>query len=146
MAKQSFEKFLTANDTGESGTHQAGIHIPKSEIEFLEFLPPLDPTVKNPDTWINFVDDTGCEWKFRYIYYNNKRHDEGGTRDEYRLTHTTKFFRAIGARSGDLLTVSREGNQPSYQITVSPADRVEDGTSRGGLTTKIQLRGWRRVH
>ena len=146
MTRQSFEKCLTANDTGESGTHQAGIHIPKSEIEFLKFLPPLDPTIKNPDTWINFVDDTGCKWKFRYVYYNNKHHDEGGTRDEDRLTHTTKFFRATGARSGDLLTISREGYLSTYQIAVSPADRVEDGTSRGGLTTRIQLRGWRRVH
>jgi hypothetical protein len=42
MSIQTYEKQLTANDTGETGAHQAGIHIPKSQKDLLSFLPPLD--------------------------------------------------------------------------------------------------------
>ena len=145
MTETKFAKELTMNDTGESSTHQAGIHIQKKEGELIEFLPYLDPSIKNPDRWIVFVDETGCEWTFRYIYYNNKLHDERGTRDEYRLTHTTKYFRAVGAKSGDTLQISQDDNK-KYRIEVIPGERVEDGNSRGGMSTRIRLKGWRRVH
>ena len=145
MTKQSFEKSLTANDTGESGTHQAGIHIPKREYELIQFLPYLDPAVKNPDAWIDFWDDFGRSWKFRYIYYNNKLHDKTGTRNEYRLTHTTRFFQSVGARSGDTLTLTKCDATGRYLISVaSPVPEVSDCEVRG--STSVRLRGWRRVH
>ena len=143
MLIKRFEKILTANDTGESATHQAGIHIPKSEKELIEFLPFLDPGVKNPDVWIEFLDEKGAEWAFRYIYYNNRLHDDGGTRNEYRLTHTTKFFRSIGAASGDVLCLSQCAETNRYLIDV----RKEVGRyAVAEPTSPIRLRGWRRVH
>ena len=56
MSIQSFEKTLTANDTGETGAHQAGIHIPKSQTELLALLPYLNPMRKNPDAWLEMTD------------------------------------------------------------------------------------------
>ncbi len=144
MSIQTYEKMLTANDTGETGGHQAGVHIPKSQIELLALLPYLDPTQKNPDAWLRMTDDTGTIWEFRYIYYNNKLHDESGTRNEYRITHMTKFFRAVGAAEGDIMVIS--GSPGSHNYTISVRKAVQDQVSQSGGSVRIRLTGWRRVH
>ena len=64
-------KVLSANDTGETGGHQAGILIPKSEI-ILSFFPKLSSAKKNPRVSIKFYDNYDKEWQFNFIYYNNK--------------------------------------------------------------------------
>jgi len=64
-------KILSANDTGETGGHQAGILIPKSEL-ILSFFPRLNGAEKNPRVYIKFHDNFDEEWQFNYIYYNNK--------------------------------------------------------------------------
>lgn len=144
MSKQTFEKPLTRNDTGETGGHQAGIHIPKSQTELLALLPFLDPAQKNPDAWLEMTDDSGVNWQFRYIYYNNRLHDEGGTRDEYRITHMTRFFRAVGATEGDVLVLSGSPGSNSYAISVRRGDQ-EQGEP-GGKPVRVRLKGWHRVH
>ena len=40
-------KELTRNDTGETGSNQEGITIPKV-TKLLKYFPLLDPTIKNP--------------------------------------------------------------------------------------------------
>lgn len=140
MSRQSYEKLLTANDTGETGGHQAGVHIPKSQTDLLGLLPRLDPAQKNPDAWLEMVDDCGIVWNFRYIYYNNKLHDDGGTRDEYRITHMTGFFRAAGATAGDTLVLTGTPGSNRYSIAV----RSEGDAP--GTPVRVRLRGWHRVH
>jgi hypothetical protein len=142
MTEKEFTKRLTANDTGESGAHQAGIHVPKGEKELIAFLPHLDTSIKNPDTWLSCIDPDGREWAFRYIFYNNKLHDPGGTRDEYRITHMTKFFRVFGALEGDSFRISGKEGTSEYQIRVERADAQDPLLVEG----KIKLTGWRRVH
>ena len=56
MTEQIFEKELTANDVGEAGGHQAGMHIPKSQKELIKFLPKLGTSLKNPDMWLSCSD------------------------------------------------------------------------------------------
>ena len=141
MAEQVYEKALTANDTGESGGHQAGIHVPKQQTELIRFLPPLDAGEKNPSTWLDATDDAGVLWRFRCIYYNNRLHDPGGTRDEYRITHMTKFLRAAGAGAGDILVISGEPGTGQIEVRVN---RAADATQAS--PGPIRLRGWRRVH
>lgn len=141
MTDQFFEKNLTANDTGQTGAHQAGIHIPKSQSDLISFLPELDKSVKNPDAWITCCDEEGQNWSFRFVYYNNKFFDEGGTRDEYRITHMTKFFKSIGAIEGDLFQISGQPATGRYRILVKKSDINTADTSG-----PIRLRGWRRLH
>lgn len=141
MADHVFEKTLTANDTGETGGHQAGMHISKSQPEFIRFMPRLKPDVKNPDAWIVCRDEKGYDWSFRFVYYNNKHHDEGGMRDEYRITHMTKFFRAIGATEGDIFRISGKPGSGEYSVFIrKPPDQEQPATG------PIRLRGWRRVY
>jgi hypothetical protein len=144
MTEQIFEKELTANDVGETGGHQAGMHIPKKQKELVEFLPGLDPKIKNPDTWLHCKDADGNEWKFRYIHYNNRLHDPGGTRNEYRITHMTPYFRAVGARSGDNFRVSGVVGENAFRISVVTSALKKEAPQ--DQKTRIKLRGWRRVH
>jgi len=143
MNEQTYEKMLTANDTGATGGHQAGIHIPKSQTELLALLPPLDPLQKNPDAWLEMSDDSGIVWRFRYIYYNNKLHDDGGTRDEYRITHMTGFFRSVGAAAADILALSGRPGTRRYRVAVR---KVETSEAMAGGPVRVRLLGWHRVH
>jgi superfamily II DNA or RNA helicase len=68
--------------------------------EILGFFPQLDAEVKNPRVPIDVIDDTGREWTFAFIYYNNRRF--GGTRNEFRLTGMTAFFREFNLKPGDI--------------------------------------------
>jgi hypothetical protein len=144
MKQRSFAKTLSANDLGITGSHQAGIHVPKSEPELLSFFPKLDTSVLNPDAWIVCVDDSGEEWKLRFIYYNNRLHTDSGTRNEYRLTYLTPFFRRTSPKPGDQLVFTATSVQGRYRIAVRSVDsnQAEDETGAG----VIALRGWRRVH
>lgn len=98
MHPQVVEKYLSANDTGATGGHQAGILIPKAGSVLL-FFPPLEATVKNPRAVFNVTDDAGGQWPLVFIHYNNRFF--GGTRNEYRLTGMTRFFRAFNLHAGD---------------------------------------------
>lgn len=143
MSSEKFRKRLSANDVGKTGGHQGGVLIPKGEKELLAMLPALDQDIKNPDAWIECIDETGHTMKFRFVYYNNRLHDPGGTRNEYRITHMTSWFRDVGAREGDEFEISRArfGNQ--YSIGIRPKDTEEPEPDQG---VRIRLTAWRRVH
>lgn len=143
MTKETFRKTLSANDVGATGGHQGGILIPKSQRELIACLPRLDPRIKNPDAWIGCVDEVGTPLRFRYVYYNNRLHDTNGTRNEYRFTYMTQYFRDVGARAGDVFEISRVGGKTRYEVRVI---RETAKDSREGKAVRIKLVGWRRVH
>lgn len=131
----SIIKTLSANDTGETGGHQAGILVPR-EPAILAFFPKLDPKIYNPRVHLNFLDDSGSYWEFAFIYYNNALFD--GTRNEYRLTRMTKYIRQAALATGDDLILSREGDR--YRVGYV---RKRKATGSGGV---LQLgSGWRIV-
>lgn len=104
---KSISKALSGTDVGSTGTHQAGVHIPKSNEEILGFFPKLDPTKKNPSKIVEFIRrDTSTLITLRFIYYNSAFF--GGTRNEYRLTGLSSFLREVGAKTGDHLIMSDE--------------------------------------
>jgi hypothetical protein len=141
MVEQSFEKVLTANDTGLSKSHQAGIHVPKGQRDLIAFLPPLDSRTLNPSVWLTALDADGVTWKLRYIHYNNQLHVDDGTRDEYRITHLTAYLRAAGARPGDRMVISGEPGSTAIRIAVVSSDGNNSTEAR-----TVRLRGWHRVH
>jgi hypothetical protein len=149
MTKKTFSKTLSANDVGTTGTHQGGILIPKTEADLLAFLPPLDPAIKNPDAWIECTDENGAMRRFRFVYYNNKLHDLNGTRNEYRITYMTKYFREMDAREGDTLEISRDEGTARYNIRVARqrAEAIEQADEVGAQRIRIRITsGWHRVH
>jgi len=107
-------KVLSANDTGETGGHQAGILVPRDPA-VLSFFPKLNPADYNPRVHLRFLDDSGTFWEFAFIYYNNKLFD--GTRNEYRLTRMTKYIRQAGLVIGDEIVLSHDSSDDRYYIT-----------------------------
>ena len=111
MKPSQISKILSNNDIGETGSHQAGICIPKKN-DILSFFPELDKQIKNPREAMVFIDKSGGRWEFNFIYYNNKFF--GGTRNEYRLTGMIPFIRENKLKAGDTVVLSH----------------LEDGSSR----------------
>ena len=104
MDQDAIEKILTANDTGQTGSHQSGIAIPKRD-EILLFFPHLSRDTKNPREIIEFMDPSGHIWKLNFIYYNNRFY--GGTRNEYRLTGIAPYIRSYRLVEGDTVKFSK---------------------------------------
>lgn len=130
MNEHKIVKVLSANDTGETGGHQAGLLIPRKQ-EILSFFPQLDRDQLNPRAHLHFEDEEGRNWEFAFIYYNNKFF--GGTRNEYRLTRMTKYIREAALRTGDAVILQRlaDGSHAiSYrrENEIVVAERAEGGT------------------
>jgi len=132
MSTEAIEKTLSANDTGETGGHQAGILVPK-DSRILAFFPELNPDLKNPRAVLDILDETGREWTFHFIYYNNRFF--GGTRNEYRLTGMTAFFREFNLKAGDKVLMRHESPRRT-RITFDRA-REQDGVLKLSPTWKV---------
>lgn len=139
----SFAKKLSNNDLGKTGSHQAGIAIPKGSGELLAFFPHLaDDPDDNPDTWITCVDPDGMEWRMRYVWYNGKRHGRT-TRDEYRLAHTAQFLKSWDAVLGDEVVFSSTSEHNRYGIQIVKQHAAPEHSEEPGI---IKLTGWRSVY
>ena len=128
-------KVLSMNDTGETGGHQAGILVPKGG-DVLRFFPDLGNEEKNPRTSMYFRDESGKTWKLNFIYYNNRFFDEKGTRNEYRLTGMTAFFRQNSLKAGDSITLVhlpdgtdeiryKRNSSPNIKVTTTENGQVK---------------------
>lgn len=106
-------KILTKNDLGITGSHQAGICVPR-DLANKGFFPDLDSTKYNPRASVA-VQIKGRKYIFNYIYYNNRLFGLG-TRNEYRITGITKFLKAEGAQEGNRLQFLRDHEAYSYEI------------------------------
>ena len=94
----SFCKFLSANDTGDTGGHQAGIYIKKDAVEILFDEPGTKGSNKDRFVKICWHDDFTTESHF--IYYGT------GTRDEYRITRFGRGFPFLRKEhTGDLFVL-----------------------------------------
>lgn len=102
---QWFEKILSANDVGKTGSHQAGIHLKKSVAES---LCTFQHSEKNPRSIIRCTDPDENFWDFTIIHYNNKYF--GGTRNEFRMTHLSSFFRKWDCSEGDTLRIGKDSS------------------------------------
>jgi hypothetical protein len=133
-------KELSANDIGATGTHQAGILVPKAP-EILSFFPTLNRRSKNPRAALVVREKRdGTRWIFNFIYYNNAFF--GGTRNEYRLTCMTKYLRATGARVGDELVFSKN-EEASILVDLQ---RSRSPASVDELGTLVLGSGWRIIN
>lgn len=143
LETRSITKVLSANDTGETGGHQAGILVPR-ERRLLSFFPRLKQEDYNPRAHLKFVDGSGVGWEFAFIYYNNSFF--GGTRNEYRLTRMTRFIREAGLTTGDEVILSRS-EAGEYSINFkrkSEAKQDERGVLKLGSGWKILDMEWNR--
>lgn len=118
-AEIAFSKFITANDTGSTGGHQAGYHIHKNAWSLFFDKPgekgtnsDINVTIK----WQNDFDTTS-----RFIYYGV------GTRNEYRLTRFGKGFPYLSDDNvGDLLIICKRATKTYEAFILQKDDEIED--------------------
>ena len=91
----SFCKFISPNDAGATGAHQAGLYIPKNSIQLLFDEPGSIGSNKEKFATIEWVDGTIAN--SRFIYYGQ------GSRNEYRITRLGKSFHV-----GELVVIVKE--------------------------------------
>jgi len=115
--ERTLVKTLSRNDIGATGGHQAGITVPRTP-EALLFFPTLDSRINNPRIEIPFADRrSGSIVSLSFIYYNGRLLGSS-TRNEYRLTGLTRYFRDRSALPGDRLEFSKTGDG-TYEIDFS---------------------------
>jgi hypothetical protein len=105
-------KILSKNDTGESGSNQSGVLVPKDK-DLLKFFPILEKGSKNPRRTIVFTGPENNKWSFNFIHYNNSKY--GGTRNEYRLTCVRGFLNKYNLHHGDILVLQYD-EQNGYTL------------------------------
>jgi len=130
----AISKVLSANDVGLTGTHQAGILIPKRGA-VLEFFPLLRGDQLNPRQEMHFTDNDGRLWKFVFVYYNNCRF--AGTRDEYRLTCMTQFIRTNCLQPGDSILLSKNNGGYRVAFQKTPLGAPQTGLLKLGSRWRI---------
>lgn len=111
------QKTLSPNDMGDTGSHQAGIHVPKA---LLNFFPRLDESTLNPRSNLRLQSEQGLAGTCAYIHYNNKVVSDG-TRDEYRITWIRSFLTECGARTGDTIEFTQIG-ESQYLVKIVASD------------------------
>lgn len=114
----AFCKYITANDTGATGAHQAGYHISKAAWRLFFNEPGVKGEIKDIFITIKWQDDFNTE--SRFIYYGQK------SRNEYRLTRYGKGFPFLNDDNiGDLLIIAKNGEK-NYSAFVLSSDEDID--------------------
>lgn len=117
-ARHAFCRFITANDTGKNGSHQAGFYIPKCAAPLLFDTPGKKGENKDKLVEVKWQDDFITE--SRFIYYGQ------GTRNEYRITRFGKGFPFFEEDNvGDLLIIAQQ-SENYYQGFVLQTDQDID--------------------
>ena len=110
--KYSFCKFISPNDAGDTGAHQAGLYIPKNSIELM-FDEPGEKG-KNKEKFATIKWHDGETSECRFIYYGQ------GSRNEYRITRLGKHFKV-----GELVVIVKQTEQEYFGAIISDKHQIK---------------------
>ena len=114
----SFCKFITANDTGETGAHQEGFYIPKAAYSL--FFDKQGLRGNNEENFVKIKWQDDFETDSRAIYYGQ------GTRNEYRLTRFGKGFPLLQEEyTGGLLIITKLEDSYYKAFILNDEDDIE---------------------
>ena len=112
-------KYITANDTGSTGAHQAGFHIHKNSWPV--FFSSPGEKGSNKDKFIKIRWQDSFETDSRFIYYGKH------TRSEYRLTRFGRGFPFLqDEHIGDLLILIKITDQDYEAYVFSSDDDIDE--------------------
>ena len=100
-------KFLSANDTGLTGTHQSGIYISKPSIPILFDEPGIKG--ENKEKWVKIKWQNDIVTDTRFIYYGKS------SRNEYRITNFGRGFPFLRPEFTGALFVLVQDTTEDYQ-------------------------------
>lgn len=122
-----FCKFLSANDTGLTGGHQAGIYISKPAIPIL-FDEPGEKG-QNKEKWVKVKWHNDFETDTRFIYYGQ------GTRNEYRITNFGRGFPFLKPEYTGALFVFVQNSFEDYQgFVLNTEDEINQFLDAFGIS------------
>lgn len=123
----AFSKFITANDTGATGGHQAGFHIHKNSWNL--FFSTSGIKGKNKDVYIKIKWQNDFETDSRVTYYGV------GTRNEYRLTRFGRGFPFLTEDNiGDLLILSKRAEKYYEGFVLTNDEDIESFFNAFGIS------------
>ncbi|MBR1804455.1 MAG: restriction endonuclease [Muribaculaceae bacterium] len=100
QSKAAWCRFITGNDTGSTGSHQAGFYIPKCASELLFDKPGRKGENKEKNVQI--------KWQNDFITESCMKYYGQGTRNEYRITRFGRGFPFLQDDNvGDLLIIAK---------------------------------------
>ena len=112
-------RFITGNDAGTTGSHQAGFYVPKCALALLFDKPGIKGENKEKTVRIRWQDDFTTESRMKY--YGQK------TRNEYRITRFGRNFPFLQDDNvGDLLVIAKF-TEEEYEGYVLSSDDDIDG-------------------
>ena len=112
-------KFITANDTGKTGGHQAGFHISKGAWSL--FIDSQGIKGTKLDIPIRILWQNDFETNSRFKYYGEK------TRNEYRITRFGRGFPFLKDENvGDLLVLARFDKDYYEGFVLQTDDDIDD--------------------
>jgi type II restriction enzyme len=119
QAEVAFSKFITANDTGSTGSNQSGFHIHKHAWSLFFDKPGEKGT--NSDIMVKIKWQSDFETESRFIYYGV------GTRNEYRLTRFGEGFPFLSDENvGDLLILCKKSPTEYEGFVLQSDNEIED--------------------
>lgn len=110
-----FFKYVSANDTGTTGAHQAGFYMPRESWSL--FFDSQGKKGENREKWININWPDGTITRSRFIWYGK------GTRAEYRLTNGFSFLKDDDV--GDILVLSKINDEDFSGFLLTSDDEIE---------------------
>ncbi len=118
-SQHAFCRFIVANETGKTGSHQYGFYIPKSVAR--EFMGISGQKGANVETTAEILWQNDFSTVSRFIYYGR------GSRNEYRITQFGKNFPYLDdSHTGDLI-VFLKTSEGQYKAFVLSRDEDIEG-------------------
>lgn len=118
-SKAAWCRFITGNDTGATGSHQAGFYIPKCASELLFDEPGRKGENKEKTVQILWQDDFTTQSCMKY--YGQ------GSRNEYRITRFGRSFPFLQDDNvGDLLIIAKNDEENYKAYVLSCDDDIDD--------------------
>ena len=125
--QKAYCKFLSGNDTGLTGAHQAGIYISKPSIPILFDNP--GEKGNNKEKWVKIKWQNDFETDSRFIYYGK------GTRNEYRITNFGRGFPFLRPEyTGALFILVQNSNEDYQGFFLNAEDEINRFLDAFGLS------------
>lgn len=119
QSKAAWCRFITGNDTGTTGSHQAGFYVPKCASELLFDEPGQKGENKEKTVHIKWQDDFTTESCMKY--YGQ------GTRNEYRITRFGRNFPFLQDDNvGDLLIIAKFTEEDYVGYVLSKDEDIDE--------------------
>lgn len=119
QSKAAWCRYITANDTGATGSHQSGFYVPKCASQLLFDEPAHKGQNREKTVKIKWQDDFVKECCMKY--YGQ------GTRNEYRITRLGRGFPFLQDDNvGDLLIIAKLTDEDYAGYVISGDEYIDD--------------------